>query len=175
MSDRKRIKGERRWTRARRNIEIPVNVERVLLRASEDPGFRTRLLEERGQALEGEDLSASERGMLGAMSEQVLDAMIDRLAPERRKSSRFAKQVAAAVAGSVIISVSACGEDTSKGVGPDLDTGTEDILDTTSSDGDVTDVAGEDVTGEDVAGEDVVEDSPSDSMSWGARPDMPDE
>jgi hypothetical protein len=91
--------------------------------------------------------------------------MIDRLAPERRKRSRFARQVAAAVAGSVIISVSACGEDTSKGVGPDLDTGTEDILDTTESDGDVTDVS--DVT------EEPAEDPISD-MSWGARPDMPD-
>jgi hypothetical protein len=151
MTSKPGIKGERRWKRARRRIEIPVNVERVLLRASGDPEFRARLLGNRRASLEDERLTPSERGMLEAMPASTLELMVEGLAPVGRSPSRFARQVAAAVAGSMIISVAAC-EQTTRGAEPDLDTSTEDVADTAD-----------------------VEDSSSDSMSWGARPDLPDE
>ncbi|MBW2261171.1 MAG: hypothetical protein JRG91_04290, partial [Deltaproteobacteria bacterium] len=63
--------GEVRGSCQRRGLrtesEIPVGIERVLLRAAEDEAFRERLLEDPAAALKGERLAGSETAMLLAM------------------------------------------------------------------------------------------------------------
>jgi hypothetical protein len=137
-------------------MEIPVNVERVLLRAAREPDFHALLGEDRGAALADCRLSGSERAMLQALPDAALERMIDRIGPSRK--NRFAGAVAAAVTGTLMVGVVAsCDSD---GVRPD-DTATEEEVELDVVDGtrpDVpTDVAGsrpdlpdiEDVGGED--------------------------
>jgi hypothetical protein len=109
---------QRRGLRAK--SEIPVNIERVLLRASEDEAFRERLLEDPAAALEGESLTGSERAMLLAMNRTILVTLIDRFAPGKKPRGRFAKKVAAAVAGTLILTTAACGSSDQQagGAGP---------------------------------------------------------
>lgn len=111
---------ERHGLRTRR--EIPVGIERVLLRAAEDEAFRDRLLGDPAAALEAESLTGSERAMLVAMDRSILTTLIDRFRPGSRPRSRFARKVAAAVAGTLIITTAACGsgDQQAGGAGPDL-------------------------------------------------------
>lgn len=102
--------------------EIPVSIERVLLRAAEDGAFRERLLEDPASALEGASLTGSERAMLLAMNRTILATLIDRFEPGEKPRGRFAQKVAAAVAGTLILTTAACGsgDDMAGGAGPDM-------------------------------------------------------
>jgi hypothetical protein len=106
----------------RAQSEIPVNIERVLLRAAEDGAFRGRLLEDPAGALEGESLTGSERAMLLAMNRSILTTMIDRFVPGEKPRSGFARKVASAVAGTLLLTTAACGsgDDMAGGAGPDM-------------------------------------------------------
>ena len=111
---------ERHGLRSRR--EIPVGIERVLLRAAEDGAFREALLEDPAAALEGSSLTGPERAMLLAMDRSILTALIDRFVPGKNPRGRFAQKVAAAVAGTLIITTAACGsgDQAAGGAGPDM-------------------------------------------------------
>jgi len=111
---------QRRGLRAQ--SEIPVNIERVLLRAAEDGTFRERLLEDPAGALEGASLTGSEQAMLLAMDRTILTTLIDRFRSGSRPRSRFAQKVASAVAGTLLLTTAACGsgDDMAGGAGPDL-------------------------------------------------------
>ncbi len=111
MTDR-RIKGSHGLKGRRLEMEIPVSFEQVLIRAGEDGGFREALLEDPAAALEaqGIEMKPSETAMLLGMRRGVLETMIDRFRPEVHGQSRFARKVAAAVAGSLVVGVVSCGE-----------------------------------------------------------------
>lgn len=107
------VRGSSTRRGVRTDIVIPVNIERVLLRAAGDPAFRQALIESPEGALEGQGFSllGSERAMLASMTRSTLEAMIESINPGRQKRARFAKRVAAAVAGTMLISTAACGSD----------------------------------------------------------------
>ena len=130
MADR-RIKGSHGRSGRRLELEIPVSLELVLVRASEDEEFRTELLDDPGPAVErhGIEMKPSERAMLQSMSRGALETMIDGFRPSIHGRSRFARKVATAVAGSLVVGVVSCGEarsgedviiDAVGGVGPDM-------------------------------------------------------
>ncbi|MBW2261173.1 MAG: hypothetical protein JRG91_04300 [Deltaproteobacteria bacterium] len=134
MADRDRrweVKGSHERKGQGLELEIPVSLELVLIRASKDAAFRAALLEDPLEALEeqGIEMKPSETAMLLSMRRGVLETTIDRLRPEVHGRSRFARKVATAVAGSLVVSVMSCGEATSEadvridvcgGVGPDM-------------------------------------------------------
>jgi len=180
--DRK-IKGSRNRAVRRVGREIPINLERIMMRAVGDERFRALLVEDPVRAAqEGEfQLKGSERALLAAMDRATIEAMVQRFGGPRSRMSGFAKGVAAAMAGSMIISVSACGDEATKGVGPDLDS-TTDATDPVADDHldlvptgilpDIPEVYEE--TDEDGIEEDVVVDTPHEG-SWGVLPDMPED
>jgi hypothetical protein len=181
--DRRHIKGSRNRVVRRVGREIPINLERIMMRAVGDERFRARLLEDPLGAVEEElfELKGSERALLAAMDRTTVEAMVRRFGAPRARRSGFARGVAAAMAGSMIISVSACGDETTKGVGPDLDS-TTDSTDPVADDHldmvptgilpDIPDVYEE--TDDDGVEEDVIVDTPHDG-SWGIMPDMPED
>jgi hypothetical protein len=122
MSEQERKKPlgshERRGIEA--EMEVPVNLERVLLEAGQDPACHQALVTDRPRALaeKGFVLRASEQAMLSAMPRDALDKMVERLKPDKLKKSTFAKHVVTALAGSLIITTSAC-DSTTKGNGAD--------------------------------------------------------
>jgi hypothetical protein len=102
-------------------VAIPVSLEQVLLRAASDLEFRAALLEDREAALEtwSIELRPSERSTLEAMPRAALETMIVRIDPQKQKNSAFARTVATAVAGSMIMFTATgclCG-----GISPDDD------------------------------------------------------
>jgi hypothetical protein len=105
------------WTRGGQSADtrIPINLERLLLRAARSERFKELLFSDREQALADLDVAllSSERAMLLALPVQALESMIAGLRPKTQRNRVFVKQVAAAVAGSMIISAScmACGGD----------------------------------------------------------------
>lgn len=121
MSEKRLPRGAKSRNRPGISMEIPINIERVLLRAAMDRAFRDALLESSEEALRGTgfDLIASERAMLAAMPRSTLETMIDRLVPGRGRKGRFAKHVAAAVAGSMILTASTGCEVASAGITSD--------------------------------------------------------
>ncbi len=180
MSDRdgrRDVKGSHGMKGRRLEMEIPVSLELVLMRASKDEAFREVLLQDPGAALEahGIEMTPSETAMLLSLSRGVLETMIERFRPSVHGRSRFARKVATAVAGSLVVSVVSCGEAASKsdviidavgGVGPDMpwdmpvDPEVEEVADDALDDGDTSDMM--DVEDED-ADEDVDEDSADDT------------
>ena len=151
--------------------------------AVRDEAFRERLIEDPVGASTDEDfeLKGSEKAMLSAMDRPTIEALVQRFGAPRARRSGFAKGVAAAMAGSMIISVSACGE--TDGVGPDPPDGMADSTDPVVDD--VVDVVPEGMLPDmpDVYEEpiedggldaDVIVDTPHEG-SWGVRPDMPDD
>jgi hypothetical protein len=180
----KKVKGSHQRRSFKRKVEIPVNVERVLIKAATDEAFRAWLLEDRQAALaEGHfQLSDPERAMLANMDRSMLEAMAARFAPGSRRVGRFARKVASAVAGTMLVTTAACGDgktdsdvynpDTVGGIWPDMPEVTdepdmidEDVADIPGWDGPVDgigpdvppDLVDEDVGGEDVEEEDVEE------------------
>jgi len=87
------------------DVTIPVNLEQVLLRAAADSGFREALLDRREAALAelGIELRQSERATLESMPRAALEAIILRIDPSKQRNSAFARTVATAVAGSMIM------------------------------------------------------------------------
>jgi hypothetical protein len=172
----RQVKGARNRNVPRVDREIPINLERIMMRAVQDEGFRARLVEDPVKAAAGEhfELKGTERALLAAMDRPTIEAMVRRFGAPRARRSGFAKGVAAAMAGSMIISVSACGEPTD-GVGPDPPDGMADSTDPSVDDsGDATRGIAPDMP--DVY-EDPVEDGLDviDDGSFGVRPDMPDD
>lgn len=93
---------------------MPGGVDRVLLRAAEDPAFREALRSDRSRAATeaGFALADTERSVLDAATPDQLDKMIEALsAPERRVSRgiRPLVPIAAAAAGVVILGGAAAG------------------------------------------------------------------
>jgi hypothetical protein len=74
---------------------IPIGIEKILVRAAGDPGFQALLLTDREAALEasGYELSASELGILCAISDERLATMIERIDLKRHGGRRFMKGV----------------------------------------------------------------------------------
>lgn len=119
--DNKRPVGSHERQGIKAEMEVPVNLERVLLEAAQDPAFYRSLLEDRARALaeKGYHLRASEQAMLSVMPRVALDKMVERLRPDKLTTSTFAKHVVAALAGSLIVSTSACDpESTPAGITP---------------------------------------------------------
>lgn len=112
MPDRK-IKGSRSRKPRGKSMEIPINIEKILLRAAGDDAFCSALLENATRAVEekGFGLRDSEKAILGSMPRSTLEAMIGRIGSPSGSKGRFARHVAAAVAGSMIITAAACGDD----------------------------------------------------------------
>lgn len=112
MSDQKRKApvGSRNRKGIRAQMEVPVNLERVLIEAGRDLAFYQVFVSDPARALadRGYRLRATERAMLSAMPQTALRKMIDHLRPEKLTKSRFAKQVATAVAGTLLFSTAAC-------------------------------------------------------------------
>jgi hypothetical protein len=155
-------KGSRRRARPRVEIEIPVNLERILLAASRDGALRAALVEDPlGTASrEGCELTGSERAMLAAMTPSALAAMLERIAPGRPRS-RFASKVAAAVAGTLLVTTACTGDGgggdiadsaVDAGIDPEYDWPVDTMVEDTS------DTGGEDIPPE-------VED-PTDEDAW---------
>ncbi|MBW2263241.1 MAG: hypothetical protein JRG91_14825, partial [Deltaproteobacteria bacterium] len=73
-------------------------------------------------ALKGERLAGSETAMLLAMDRSILETLIDRFVPGKKPRGSFARKVAAAVAGTLIITTAACGSGDQQcgGAGPDM-------------------------------------------------------
>jgi hypothetical protein len=91
-------------------MEVPVNLERVLLEAAHNPAFYQALLSDRSRApaKKGFQLRASEQAMLSAMPQAVLEKTVERLKLGGAKTNSFAKHVVTAVAGTLLISTSGC-------------------------------------------------------------------
>ena len=80
-------------------IDIPINWERIMIEAAQNPDFKKSLLVNREEAIAhaGFRLSDSESAMLAALSPETLEVMIRNIPdPGRLKNRRFAKTVAAA-------------------------------------------------------------------------------
>ena len=115
------VKGAYRRHVPEMELRIPINLERAILLAAGDRAFREALLEDVDRALEdrGVELTVSERTMLATLSRRGLEDMIERFRPGRSRRARFAKRVAAAVAGSLIVTTAACGSDGGPTLHPD--------------------------------------------------------
>jgi len=143
MSDKKTGRGDLVGSFKRKGmyneVQVPVNIERVLLRAAEESAFRDRLLEEGSGALEGEGLEATagERAMLDAAPREMLEVMIRKLDPARQRNKKFLKKVAAAaVFGGMLVASCDSGNDAQSG-GADPDADVDDDTDTdTDTEGD---------------------------------------
>lgn len=111
MSDTKPKRG------IKRNISVPVGIEKILYLASRDDVFRARLLDDREVALSssGITLKTSERMMLSFMDASELSTMIDNLKPPKPHRRKFMNAVAATFvtisAGSLL---QACDSDSGK-------------------------------------------------------------
>ncbi len=137
MPDR-RIKGSHAKKRRLRGVEVPINLERILLAAARDEAFCGRLLDDPARTARegGFELTASELGMLSSMDRSALDATIRSFGSVKKRRGAFAGKVAAALAGSMIITVSACGdEEQTRGIEPDVPPDVElDVFDGISPD-----------------------------------------
>jgi hypothetical protein len=99
---------------------LPLNVERLLIRAALSSDFRQRLMADREAAAAeaGIELLPEERALLSHISDATLSTTIDRVIlpplPRRRFLKRPAASVVLALAGSAVLLQSACG-----GIAPD--------------------------------------------------------
>ncbi len=115
------------------SIDIPVNWERVMIEAAQNPDFKESLIANREQAIAraGFRLSDSENAMLAALSPETLEVMIRSIDPGRSKNRRFARTVAtAAMVGGMLIASHACEEFDCGGIGPDIDSDNDTDTDT---------------------------------------------
>jgi hypothetical protein len=104
--------------------EVAVGLEKILYLAAVEPGFREALLADRERAVaeRGLELGPSERSMLQLATREQLAASIDALDTSEASLARrgFMRAVAGAVtlaAGSVL---TGCGEESTRGIQPDL-------------------------------------------------------
>lgn len=121
-SRRKAPIGSRSRRGVRTKMQVPVNLERVLLEAGKNPAFYRALVTDRARALAEHEyrLRDSEQAMLSALPIEALDRMIQQLKPDKLKKSQFARRVATAIAGTVLLSSSGCSDSQTKGSEPDM-------------------------------------------------------
>jgi len=112
-------------------MEIPITLERVLIRAASDASFRESLLDDPERAVDENDycMVASERASLMAIPRSTLEIMIDRFRPLKHTRSRFARKVVSAVASSLIVTAASCGPADSSRDAAVEDTGPDDGYD----------------------------------------------
>ena len=124
------------WKRHGRSsrVDIPVNWERVMIEAAQNPDFKESLIANREQAIAraGFRLSDSENAMLAALSPETLEVMIRNIDPKRLKNRGFARTVAAAVmVGGVLIASCDDSENVATlGMDPDIDSDSDGDTDT---------------------------------------------
>ena len=115
-------------------IDIPVNWERVMIEAAQNPDFKKSLLANREEAIAraGFRLSDSENAMLAALSPETLEVMISNIDPKRLKNRGFARTVAAAVmvGGLLIASCDDSENVATLGMDPDIDSDSDGDTDT---------------------------------------------
>jgi hypothetical protein len=112
-----RIVGSWRRRGLRSEVLIPVNVERVLMAAAKDDVFLELLFTDREAACSRYALTASERGLLRALPDDLLRRTIERLGDSRTRVPAFTRQAAAATTGLMLIS--ALGSSCEGGCAPD--------------------------------------------------------
>ena len=104
-------------------VQVPVNIEKALLLAAEDRSFLNALLDDRQLALEesGIRLTESEKAILNALPETMIQTLVSRLKPSTQRNRKFVRNVAAAtVIGGMIIATATAGCDSqTKGCDPD--------------------------------------------------------
>jgi len=135
MDERSKSKSTRKSTgiRSRKgikaNMEIPINLERVLIEAAKDSAFFEKLMTNREHAVleRGFDLRPSELAMLSAMPESLFEKLIEGFRPAKLAKSRFARRVVAAMAGSMMLASAGCADSEDRfdgadaGIGPDAE------------------------------------------------------
>jgi hypothetical protein len=89
------IVGGRPRARMKRKISIPIGIEKVLVRAAGDEGFRSALFTDREKALgsAGYKLLDSERSILKSVPDLALASMIDSIDLKAHTKRRFARGV----------------------------------------------------------------------------------
>jgi len=120
-------------------LEVPVTLEHVLLRATEDHAFRGEFLEDPIAAVEaaGMRLTDSETALLHAASRESLEAMVSRFAPTKQRNRRFVRAVAAAAMVGGMLVTTCTADDTDLKTGGDSGDSDTDL----DSDGDSDDDA----------------------------------
>ena len=85
------IKGSWKRRGVSNDAEVPVNLERILIMASQDEQFRELLYDNRNEALSrsGISFTPSEEAVFSAMPRQMLEAMISRFKPARQSNQRL--------------------------------------------------------------------------------------
>jgi len=135
MDDRKKSKSthESKGVHYRKgikaNMEIPINLERVLIEAAKDSAFFEKVMMNREQAVSerGFDLRPSELAMLSTMPESLFEKLIERFRPAKLHRSRFAQRVVSAVTGSMMLAATGCAKSEDKfdsadaGIDPDYE------------------------------------------------------
>jgi hypothetical protein len=120
-------------------VKVPVGVEKILYHAADNDEFKRLLLEDREAAITSTNvrLRESEEAVLKSVSDDALDAMIDRIVARNPRRRRFMGLVAAAAAslaaGTAVIGCDVgCDEVETKydyadsgGAAPDIDTDTD--------------------------------------------------
>jgi hypothetical protein len=121
---------------------VPIGIEKVLYLAASNEPFRTRLFEDRGEALAAARVRLTEvekRTLLG-VPRASLEAMIARISPERHGRRKFMKTVAAAtVTLAASVGTEACIEAQPAGIRSDIPD--HDVAETTDAPGDEAEVA----------------------------------
>jgi len=118
-------------------IQVPVGLEKVLYLAARDPALEEMLLADRDKAVAalGLELRPSEKAMLDAAPNAVLEAMIGSIETKNTRKRKFMGLVAAAAASLAAGTASVGCDDmdhiATMGVGPDVDAGQDaDVVDT---------------------------------------------
>jgi len=118
------IVGGRPAARRKRKVRVPIGIEKVLVKAAADDGFRRKLLDDRQAALDAlsYELSPTERQVLASIPDLTLQGMIDSIDLKKHSKRRFMRGVlAAALLTTAATGVLGCevSEDHSKGISPD--------------------------------------------------------
>jgi hypothetical protein len=148
-------------------VKVPVGLQKALYHAAQDDEFKARLLADPQATIteSGISLRPSELAMLGAISPNALEAMIDSLVPENPRRRKFMGLVAAAAASLAAgTAIGSCddaetdqhGSDAG-GIGPDTDVDGD-----TDADAD---------GGEDGGDTDTVDTETDSTWAGGAQPD----
>jgi len=122
---RRTIVGGRPLQRRQHTLNVPIGIEKILVRAAGDDAFRARLFADRASALEqaGIALLPSEQAMLASVPDDLLASLVDRIDLPRHGGRRFMGRVvravfATAAAGAVVMLSDGC-----TGIEPDQDVG----------------------------------------------------
>ena len=108
--------------RKAQRVSVPIGIEKLLLRAAADAGYRRRLFEDRAGTVEAArgELSASERSILQSVPDETLAAMIGRLDVKAHVTRPFARKVAAAAFATAALAAVVTAGTACTGVDPDM-------------------------------------------------------